>query len=131
MKAKLCVILLACITLVPPSQCNGAQPGAQTVQQAVEYVTQGDLSFDQGMYNEALTEYTAAIELDPKCTEAVIFPVFDVSQKVTHDRRRNQVPYILRLHQPLKRHPNNLPLLHYWPAAVTGIYRGVRLYHKM
>jgi tetratricopeptide (TPR) repeat protein len=67
MKAKLCVILLACITLVPPSQCSEAQPGGLTpaMQQAVEYTELGDLSFNQGLYDKALEEYAMAIELDP------------------------------------------------------------------
>jgi tetratricopeptide (TPR) repeat protein len=66
MKAKLCIILLACIGLVHPSQCGNTQQDSlnPTVQQAIEHVAQGDLSFEQGLYDEALIEYTTAIELD-------------------------------------------------------------------
>jgi tetratricopeptide (TPR) repeat protein len=72
MKARLCIILFACISLVSPSQCGGTQTDGltATAQQAIEYVTQGDLFFNQGLYDEALAEYTAAIELDPGLASA-------------------------------------------------------------
>ena len=67
MKVILSVLLLACITLIPPSQCSNVQPGDNTLQpqQAEKYVAQGDAHFAQGLYNEALAEYNAAIEYDP------------------------------------------------------------------
>ncbi len=70
MRAKLSVILLACITLIPPSQCGGDQSIATATQQAAQHVEQGDAYFTQGLYDEAANEYNAAIELDTELATA-------------------------------------------------------------
>ena len=63
MIGKLSVILLAFIMLVPPSQCIGGQ--STSTAPATQHVEQGDAFFTQGLYDEAVKEYTAAIELEP------------------------------------------------------------------
>lgn len=72
MRGKLSIILLACITLMPPSQCTEGQPNntPPTAQQATKHVEQGDVYFAEGSYDEAINEYTTAIELDPKMAMA-------------------------------------------------------------
>ncbi len=72
MKRRLGVIMLACITLVPPSQCAEVQPTStdQPTQQAAKCIEQGHIYFTQGLYDEAVNEYTTAIELDPKLAVA-------------------------------------------------------------
>jgi tetratricopeptide (TPR) repeat protein len=67
MIGKLSALLLACIMLVPPAQCGGQQPAASpnaATQEATRHVEQGDTLFARGLYDEALSEYTAAIALD-------------------------------------------------------------------
>lgn len=65
-KNRFSIILLAFITLVPPSQCTGGQTAiAPKTQQAAKHVEQGDAYFTQGLYDDAVNQYTAAIELDP------------------------------------------------------------------
>ncbi len=69
---KLGVILLACITLVPPAQCTGGESSdtAAIMQQALEHVEQGDIYFDQASYDQAAGEYNTAIELAPELAVA-------------------------------------------------------------
>jgi tetratricopeptide (TPR) repeat protein len=71
-KIRFSIILLAFIILVPPPQCSGGQPTATAAktQQAIKHVEQGDAYFTQGLYDEAVNQYTAAIELDPRLAVA-------------------------------------------------------------
>ena len=71
-RSKFSVILLACIILVPPSQCTGGQPTTTVppAQQAAKYIEQGDAYFNQGLYDKAVNEYNAAIELAPELAMA-------------------------------------------------------------
>ncbi len=72
MISKLSIILLTCIILIPPSQCTENQPTNEfpATQQATKHVEHGDVYFDEGSYDEAINEYTAAIELDPEMSMA-------------------------------------------------------------
>lgn len=77
MRSKLSILLLACIILVPPSQCTGQAATGQPAtspevasHQAKRQVEQGDLYFSQGVYSKAIEEYTAAIGLDPRLAAA-------------------------------------------------------------
>ena len=74
MKNKLKIIILACITLVPPSQCMG-QPSPIAIpasQQVSKYVEQGDVYYSKGEYDTAIDEYTKAIQLNPKLAVAYL-----------------------------------------------------------
>jgi tetratricopeptide (TPR) repeat protein len=73
-------VLLACIVLVPPSQCVGGQAAvtapttpavtAEVSQQTAKYIEQGDVYFNQGSYDRAAAEYSAAIGKNPKSAVA-------------------------------------------------------------
>ncbi len=84
LKHKLSILLLACIILVPPSQCTGQAttgqpaPGRSAVSpemashRAKRHVEQGNVHFNQGAYGKAVEEYTTAIGLDPRLAEAYV-----------------------------------------------------------
>jgi tetratricopeptide (TPR) repeat protein len=69
--ARLCIILLACISFVLPSQCGKAdiEEVPANVQLAAEHIEQGHSYFDLRLFDKALTEYNAAMELDPMLPE--------------------------------------------------------------
>jgi tetratricopeptide (TPR) repeat protein len=66
------IILLSFIILVPPSQCTESQPVKEfpATGQAIKHIEQGDEYFDVGSYDDAITEYTAAIKLDTEMATA-------------------------------------------------------------
>ena len=69
------IVLLACISLIPPSQCGKREPTesvASIMQQAGEHVEQGDAYFDEGLYDKALEEYDTALELDSGRADAYL-----------------------------------------------------------
>jgi tetratricopeptide (TPR) repeat protein len=73
--ARVLIVLLACISLVPPSQCGKDEPTesvAAILQQAVVHVEQGNTYFDEGLYDKALEEYDIALELDPGLADAYL-----------------------------------------------------------
>jgi len=72
MKNKHLGILIACAILLLLSAC--LQPAAKnnTADQAAQLVQQGDTLSKQGNYDEAIKEYTAAIELNPTLTTAYL-----------------------------------------------------------
>jgi tetratricopeptide (TPR) repeat protein len=72
MKNKYLGILIACAILLLLSAC--LQPAAKnnTADQVAQLVQQGDGLSKQGNYDEAIKEYTAAIELDPTLAGAYV-----------------------------------------------------------
>jgi tetratricopeptide (TPR) repeat protein len=67
----LSIVLLACITFVSPVQCNDKQADAD-MDKATEYVQQGTVYYNQGQYEQAIEEYTKAIELDADLVDAYL-----------------------------------------------------------
>jgi tetratricopeptide (TPR) repeat protein len=65
------IALLACITFVSPVQCNN-DPVSETMAKATEYVQQGTVYYNQGQYEQAIEEYTKAIELKGDLAEAYL-----------------------------------------------------------
>ena len=70
MKNKLNIVLLACIMLVPPAQCAEQPTKDPAIEQAAEHIQQGNVYYDQGQFDQAISKYTIAIELDPYLAEA-------------------------------------------------------------
>ncbi len=66
------LVLFACITLIPPSQCSNTQSADISLQTdlADGHITQGNIYFDQGLYDIALNEYDSAIERNPNLAAA-------------------------------------------------------------
>ena len=70
---KFAIILLACITLIPPAQCGGGQPADTTAPElAQQHLQRGDEYFTLGRYDEAIDEYSSALAMDSELAQAYL-----------------------------------------------------------
>ena len=70
---KTVVILLACVSLIPPAQCGGGQTAdTATPEMARQHIDQGEEYLAGKLYDEAIEEYTAAIALDSTLADAYL-----------------------------------------------------------
>ncbi|MCJ7655654.1 MAG: tetratricopeptide repeat protein, partial [Dehalococcoidia bacterium] len=65
MRNKFIVVLLSCAILSMLAACLQPAVPNNTADQAAQLVEKGNMLSQQGSYDEAISEYTAAIELDP------------------------------------------------------------------
>jgi len=72
MRNKYLGILIACVILLLLAACLQPSTKNNTADQAAQLVQQGDALSKQGNYDEAIKEYTAAIELDPNLANAYL-----------------------------------------------------------
>ena len=72
MKNKYLGILIACALLLLLAACLQPSIKNKSAEQAAQLVQQGDGLSKQGNYDEAIKEYTAAIELDPTLANAYL-----------------------------------------------------------
>jgi tetratricopeptide (TPR) repeat protein len=72
MRNKFIVVLLACVILSMLAACLRLPPQNNTADQAAQLVEKGNALSRQGNYDEAIGEYTAAIELAPDLVDAYL-----------------------------------------------------------
>jgi len=72
MRNKYLGILIACAILLLLAACLQPSVKNSPAEQAAQLVQQGDALVKQGNYDEAIKEYTAAIELDPTLASAYL-----------------------------------------------------------
>jgi tetratricopeptide (TPR) repeat protein len=72
MRNKYLGILIACVILLLLAACLQPSTKNNTADQAAQLVQKGDTLNKQGNYDEAIKEYTAAIELDPTMASAYV-----------------------------------------------------------
>jgi tetratricopeptide (TPR) repeat protein len=72
MRNKFIVVLLSCAILSMLAACLQLPPQNNTADQAAQLVQNGDTFSQQGRYDEAISEYTAAIELAPDLVDAYL-----------------------------------------------------------